>query len=83
MSSLASVFIGDRWADPASQEYPMSTTSGLPWRWWEAPGGHCQYAISQKRVAPTTRSPEPSCPLRTVANATWAPDATFSIASAT
>jgi hypothetical protein len=32
----------------------MSTTSGTPWRWWVAPGGHCQKAISQKRVAPTT-----------------------------
>ncbi len=42
MSSFASVFTGVRWAGPASQVKPMSTTSGTPWRWWVAPGGHCQ-----------------------------------------
>ena len=42
MSSLASVLTWVRWAGPASQVKPMSTTSGTPWRWWLAPGGHCQ-----------------------------------------
>ena len=30
ISSLASVLIGVRWADPASQVKPMSRTSGTP-----------------------------------------------------
>ena len=42
ISSLASVLTGVRWAEPASQVKPMSTTSGTPCRWWLAPGGHCQ-----------------------------------------
>src|SRR6202021_1100621 len=29
-------------AEGASQVNPMSTTSGMPTRWWLAPGGHCQ-----------------------------------------
>ena len=61
----------------------MSTTSGTPWRWWVAPGGQCQKATSQKRVAPTTRSAPPVPPLRTVAKATWAPVATCASASRT
>ena len=32
ISSFASVFTGVRWAEPASQVNPMSTTSGTPWR---------------------------------------------------
>ena len=40
--SFASVLTAVRWAEPASQVKPMSTTSGTPWRWWRAPGGHCQ-----------------------------------------
>ena len=64
MSSFASVLTAVRWAEPASQVKPMSTTSGTPWRWWARPGGHCQKAISQKRVdahdgdrLPTLRPP--------------------------
>ena len=56
MRSLASVFTADRCAVPDNQVNPISTTSGIRWRWWDAPGGHCQKCISQYRVAPTTRT---------------------------
>ena len=62
----------------------MSTTSGTPWRWWLAPGGHCQKASSQKRVAPTTRSdPSGPAPRRTVTKATCACADTLASASRT
>ena len=60
----------------------MSTTSGTPWRWCDGAGG----PLPAEHLAEAGGADHPIGPVaqtRTVAKATWAPDATFSRASAT
>ena len=60
----------------------MSTTSGTPWRWWRAPGGHCQKRDLAEARGADDQSVRPGRPSATVAKATCAPDATLASASA-